>query len=120
MKDLPCGLDLGPCKKGKVTGCDRAQLASPYFGAQATPDNVHWICSGTINPSAEICNGVDDDCDGTPDDGVPNGGPCGTGLGECEPGVLVCTGGTMVCTGGTGPAMEACNALDDDCDGPID
>src|SRR5690606_5908181 len=69
----------------------------------------------------ELCNLVDDDCDGAVDDGNPNGGgPCGTSIGAREPGMFACVGGALVCGGGVGPSLELCNAVDDDCDGPVD
>jgi hypothetical protein len=54
-------------------------------------------CVPNALSSPEICNGIDDDCDGTPDDGNPGGGqPCGCG----GSGTTACIGGTTVCQGG--------------------
>ncbi len=78
-------------------------------------------CTGDRAPSTEICNGADDDCDSLTDEGSPGAGaPCGSDVGECSRGTTECTAGSIVCTGGTGPASEACNTLDDDCDGLVD
>ncbi len=79
---------------------------------------------------AELCNGLDDDCDGLTDDGIalngtPLGGPC-VGTGICGKGVVACrTNGTPVCStnpGGpaSGAVAELCNGLDDNCDGSTD
>ena len=71
------------------------------------------VCQGDRPAMAELCNGEDDDCDGTVDEepeGV--GEACATCPGEYE-----CTGGALVCTGGT---PEVCNGMDDDCDGMVD
>jgi len=76
-----------------------------------------------VGPRAagELCNSLDDDCDGMVDEGDPGaGGPCGITTGECTAGVEHCVGGTLQCMGGTGPVIETCNSLDDDCDGMID
>lgn len=52
------------------------------------------------DPSPEVCNGIDDNCDGQVDEGNPGGGlPCDTRLpGECSTGTTNCVNGTIVCT----------------------
>ena len=88
-------------------------------------------CVGQVLPIAETCNGKDDDCDGTTDEG-PGGatlarpcytGPAGTsGVGECRAGRQVCASGTWAasCVGQTVPIPETCNGKDDNCDGKTD
>jgi hypothetical protein len=74
-------------------------------------------------PSADVCNGLDDDCDGLADQGDPGGGlACDTGLlGVCASGVTACTGGAVTCVQDTQAGSEVCpNGLDDDCDGVVD
>ena len=76
-------------------------------------------CSGQT-PQDEVCNGVDDNCDGNIDEGVV-GEPCelNNNFGTC-PGVFACGGEVdQVCIG-TMPAADVCNGLDDDCDGITD
>jgi hypothetical protein len=80
-----------------------------------------------INPSAaEICDGVDNNCDGQTDPvgicecvvGSPSQA-CGTDVGECEFGLTTCTPtGWGSCMGGVSPSSEImCNELDEDCNG---
>jgi len=53
MPDLPCGSDVGQCARG----------------VQRCVDGMRTACEGAIGPSAETCNGEDDDCDTRIDEG---------------------------------------------------
>ena len=77
-------------------------------------------CEGP-EPMAEICNGIDDNCNGSTDENL-TGQEC---VRENEYGTC---GGFTVCdamTGGTDcsaplPAPETCDSIDNDCDGDTD
>jgi hypothetical protein len=121
------GLAAVPCYDG-ASGCDPgtgACVGVCRLGAKSCVDGAYGACLGQVQPSAEQCNGLDDDCDGTVDNPPPGaelpgvGVPCET-LGGC-PGTTVCdsTLGAIVCQPSAG-GVEICNGLDDDCDNQID
>src|SRR5690606_2651913 len=75
-----CGIDTGECTVG-TQACVGGMLE----------------CVGSVGPMPEVCNDVDDDCDGVVDDGLDVGAPCGTDVGECTPGRMQCVAGATLC-----------------------
>lgn len=86
-------------------------------GGDCNDNNPHVNPGGT-----ETCNGVDDNCSGTVDEGNPGGTvSCSTGgVGVCAAGVTYCTSGAIQCVPIRGPSAEVCDGLDNDCDGQTD
>lgn len=72
----------------------------------------------------DLCNGVDDDCDGKTDPGFSTVGTgCdGADADQCAFGKITCSaGGAAAACSESGPTqIEVCNGKDDDCDGLTD
>jgi hypothetical protein len=97
-----CGSEVGRCTVGRTT-CGAGREWGP--------------CDG-VAPASETCDGTDEDCDGATDEGLGEA-PCG--VGACERLLPACVDGRPpACAPLVGAAPEACNALDDDCDGRVD
>jgi len=142
-----CGLvdcnDTDPIVWQDLTGyvdsdADSYGAGSPatfcYVTLPAGYVNNSLDCNDTnpsVNPSAvEICNGIDDNCDGIVDEG------CNCTEGQTEPfytgqngteGIGTCHFGTRTCVSGNWnitipevtPQTEVCNGIDNDCDGVV-
>jgi len=76
------------------------------------------VCNPLEGAAVEACDGLDNDCDGQVDEGLGNE-TCGKGV--CTHSVEKCKDGkTQVCDPFAGAAEEACDGLDNDCDGLVD
>ena len=89
-------------------------------GPDGVPGNADDDCddgaSTTFPGATEVCNAVDDDCDGTPDDGLDGDGD---GVTPCGPdGIAGNADDDCDDSDGTVSPLEAeiCDALDQDCD----
>jgi hypothetical protein len=129
---------------GDDEDCDDATLGpdgdgdgAPYFGCCDAAGRCGADCDdarATVNAGAvEACNGVDDDCDGTIDDGVvvvacmDDDGDGRGSVSVTEAGCRVPVGAATTCNDCDDAdssrfvgATELCNDVDDDCDGAID
>jgi hypothetical protein len=125
-KDNDCNGDLDPgcrCKDGDTQSCGQTGGVC-QVGTQTCANGKWGKCSG-IEPSAELCNNKDDDCDGSIDEDFPDKGQaCSVGKGACEQSsTYICknNGSGVRCPVNAGsPQAETCNGKDDDCDGQID
>jgi hypothetical protein len=106
-------LQDGPC------GCTPGATQSCYDGAPGTlnvgqckagvqtckSDGTGWgACLGEVLPIPELCNGLDDDCDGAPE---------AAGCTACNAGTGMCNGSVSTyCPDGLGNIVENCDPLE--------
>jgi len=116
--DIDEGFNVGAaCNNGLMGACRRGGILA------CKPDGSGTFCDApVVTPQPEVCNGIDDNCNGQIDEGtLPGvGDKCGNGLGTCSSGTFVCTNGKLVCNATGMPQPEVCNGIDDNCDGVID
>ncbi len=118
--DVPTCTDRdGDCFMGACPADVPAALAALWADCDdASPDRA---------PGAtELCNGLDDDCDGDTDEAFALGvacDDCGGGKTECavgDPTTTACSTVAGQSAGAPPDAVELCDGADDDCDGVTD
>ncbi len=115
------------CTPGSTRACGSAK-GECATGRQSCSPRGQWesACLGEGHPSDEFCDGKDNDCDGVVDDHLIDDVPCPLGVGVCAGHHRPCVdGGHAACTAedygqSYEPLEEACDGLDNDCDGLVD
>ncbi|MFC1890527.1 putative metal-binding motif-containing protein, partial [Thermodesulfobacteriota bacterium] len=124
------GID-SDCNAGTADGIDEAWLGDDCDGGDSDlcEEGVYECtggaqsCTDDTGDTVDVCDGLDNDCNvGTADgsDEAWLGDACDGGDADlCEEGVYECSGGAQSCTDDTGDTVEACDGIDNDCDGAL-
>ena len=109
--------------------CDNCPKASNVDQSDRDQDGFGDACDRvfcTPDGGPEVCDGLDNDCDGLIDI-LPDGsavvvpGECATGLaGDCLVGTWACVAGRTRCVPDVDSIPEVCDLVDNDCDGFVD
>ncbi len=118
--DDDCDGAVDESPEGAGLPCDTGWPGACSLGVRVCADGV-LDCSDRVPATTEVCDGVDNDCDGPIDEDVDLSGSCATGApGICGVGELSCVAGAVACVALENALDEACDAVDNDCDGRID
>ena len=100
-----------------VTGSNVGECQSEI---QSCSGGAFTIVQTAIGPAAELCDGLDNDCNDVVDNGIADIAT-GSGVGECQSQIQSCSGGafTIIQTAIV-PATELCDGLDNDCNAVVD
>jgi len=140
--DCDGGIDNSPVDEGAACGPNVVNTGRCKRGILTCTSGT-LVCVGAVQPQPELCDNLDNNCDGSTDEGynkvgdvrfcgdcnpckIPNAAPrCNVGMCEiqgCSPGWVdlangVADGCEYACTF---RGLDVCNNQDDDCDGTTD
>ena len=123
--------DDGQCVN-KAGSCDCAPLHTSLDSVtDCAVTNQFGSCAGqrgceasgltacdALTPIAELCDLLDNDCDGQTDEDVNSPCEITNPFGSC-PGTVFCQAGNPICQG-TPPSSEVCDGIDNNCNGEAD
>jgi hypothetical protein len=130
-----CIPDTGTCRCSAATAglqrsCRTTTGLGTCFGVETCLADGTWAGCDARDASVEVCDGVDNDCNGLTDQADPNLVTAGVpGYPDCRKG-LTCTGkwscgplpdgGVAFQCSAPDPGVEQCNGVDDNCNGLVD
>ena len=110
-----CGTDIGVCEAGTET-C----VAGVFVGCDDVGGGAE-ICDGLDNDCNGIVDGFVEECSVLPGNNPPYDGVCQPGFQTCPVPAMSGNGNTFgACQGEIGPSTESCDLLDNDCDAATD
>ena len=131
------GADDSACD-GKDNDCDglvdNGYVTTPTncgVGACATSGTLQCVAGSEVNsctagtPAIEVCDNLDNDCDGTTDEDLTQSTICGVGACGSNTGYETCTAGSWsgnTCNPYAGATTDdvTCDNVDNDCDASVD